>query len=691
MVITLLFLSLPSSAYPYLKCTSGEIGAGITEDFLCVEPGDTFDKIYYGYVYYETDWTKMDFAERNGIPWGETGTLYMGQKLFISEGEGAGAEDLSEPEYAEYVTRDGDSMWDLYHEYRLWEIKVEFYLFLQQNDHLNYGAGYDLYPGQKVRIPRQKMMKEYEEYDREQPERFYIYDRPVVMMAEHTNGLTERLISIDKKQKSKIIFEIVDGIDENPLDYARKCFTEKYGEILDTRYASKNLFVLIIRDYEGRKNFVSYYGYKRAHGGLIGEFNTDRIREYALQADGSWGMYELISEITGRIESVLQKIREGEAEMMLREAMNNHNSGRDEQAVRLLKKIISDYEWTKTRMKASKWLAEIYEETGDHSLAYAAYFEEYKRFLTPSYQNYVIDDWEVIFLEGCMKASQMVGECETASAHANMLIDVYGLEYPGKKKTAEDVIKSCSKNLRGNCEVLRADNPIKGSLNIVFVAEGLPDKDEVRERAENMMDYIRMSSVLEENYDMFNFFLYEDTVSDFCTNAFHLTDIENSIIKKSCGMPDEIFVFISGGDFNPFSCYRFYICMPGTEPAEDDNSIVHELGHAAFELKDEYVYEPDGDHHGKPNCAPDVETAKEWWGDLESEGAGYFQGCAYIKENVRPTEVSVMTTLDETLEFGPVNERTIESVFYLLRNDRGLLDQFGILVGKIKNLPGGGE
>lgn len=689
MVITLLLFSLPSYAYPYLKCTSEETAEGITGDFLCVESGDTFNELYYDYIYYETDWTRRDFAEKNGIPWEEIDTLYIGQKLFISEGEEAGEEGLSEPEYEEYVSKEGDSMWDLYHEFRLWEIKVEFHLFLQQNDRLNYRTGYEIYPGQKVMIPKQKMMKEHEGYDRDLLERFYIYDRAGALTSGHLDGLTKSLISIDKKQKSKIIFEITDEIEGNHLDYARECFTEKYGDILDTQYASKNLFVLIIRDYKGQKNFVSYYGYKRAHGGLIGEFDTEEIRQYALQADDGEGMYELMNEITGRIESVLQRIREGEAEAMLQEAVKNHNSGRDEQAVRILKKILNDYEWTKVRMKASKWLADIYEEMGDYSLAYATYFEEYSRFLDHTYSNYVIDDWGFIFLEGCMRSAQMAGDCETASAHANTLIDLY----PGKKRMAEDVIRSCSENLRDKCEVLSAENPIKGSFNIIFVADDFPNKNYIRDRTEEMIEDMGMSSILKENDDMFNYYLYEDTVSNYCNSIYYSTDRKREITKTSCGMPDEIIVFVfRESDINPFACYGFYVCVPQFEFSEKrSHCIVHELGHAAFGLKDEYVNEKKGDRHGQPNCAPDIETAKEWWGDLESEGAGYFQGCSYIKENVRPTENSAMRNPYETLEFGPVNERQIEDTFHLLRSDRGLLDRFETIVEKVRNFLGGGE
>lgn len=97
---------------------------------------------------------------------------------------------------------------------------------------------------------------------------------------------------------------------------------------------------------------------------------------------------------------------------------------------------------------------------------------------------------------------------------------------------------------------------------------------------------------------------------------------------------------------------------------------VHEFGHAFADLADEYEDEKEGNYPKQPNCAPDKETAKEWWDDLEGTGAGnlkigYFDGCAYIEKNIRPVQNSVMRHQDEVSSaewkhgFGPVNERCL--------------------------------
>lgn len=97
---------------------------------------------------------------------------------------------------------------------------------------------------------------------------------------------------------------------------------------------------------------------------------------------------------------------------------------------------------------------------------------------------------------------------------------------------------------------------------------------------------------------------------------------------------------------------------------------VHEFGHAFAALTDEYEDEREGDYPSQPNCAPDKETAKEWWGDLEGVGTGnlktgYFEGCAYVEKNIRPVQNSVMRHQMEVKSaewehgFGPVNERCL--------------------------------
>ena len=107
---------------------------------------------------------------------------------------------------------------------------------------------------------------------------------------------------------------------------------------------------------------------------------------------------------------------------------------------------------------------------------------------------------------------------------------------------------------------------------------------------------------------------------------------------------------LRNGMFNPYSI----------------RTIVHEFGHSFGGLRDEYFGRiGESDRPGYPNCAPDRETAREWWGDLlgkgEDElGVGFYAGCSYTMDNIRPTNSSIMRSSHSLLGFGPVNDRYLQ-------------------------------
>jgi hypothetical protein len=76
--------------------------------------------------------------------------------------------------------------------------------------------------------------------------------------------------------------------------------------------------------------------------------------------------------------------------------------------------------------------------------------------------------------------------------------------------------------------------------------------------------------------------------------------------------------------------------------------FAHLMGHA-FGLKDEekfIIAKAAGEPHmpDGPNCAPDEETAKKWWGRLaQKDGTvGYFKTCCGNENYIKPTEASLM-------------------------------------------------
>jgi len=140
-------------------------------------------------------------------------------------------------------------------------------------------------------------------------------------------------------------------------------------------------------------------------------------------------------------------------------------------------------------------------------------------------------------------------------------------------------------------------------------------------------------------------------------------DIINVISRKRF----RSYAWFSGRTYNSF-CLNWWddqgtVCS-GDPIVHIDYSrlLLHEFGHAFGQLADEYVEPPIGDLPREPNCAPDIQTAQQWWGDLEGvEGVNYYNGCSYVNDNIKPTQTSIMEAqwlLD--YDYMPVNERRLE-------------------------------
>ncbi len=93
-------------------------------------------------------------------------------------------------------------------------------------------------------------------------------------------------------------------------------------------------------------------------------------------------------------------------------------------------------------------------------------------------------------------------------------------------------------------------------------------------------------------------------------------------------------------------------------------TLAHELGHSIFHLADEYVEPRIGNNPHEPNCAPTEEIARQWWGDLVGKpDIGFFKGCSYIPDNIRPTDFSLMGNMGgRKPTYGQVNSRYIEQI-----------------------------
>lgn len=117
---------------------------------------------------------------------------------------------------------------------------------------------------------------------------------------------------------------------------------------------------------------------------------------------------------------------------------------------------------------------------------------------------------------------------------------------------------------------------------------------------------------------------------------------------------------------------KFRSCAPGRrewnslscqDESDKGRLILHETGHAFGLLADEYVEASLGDNPWGPNCAGTKEEATQKWGDLVGQGGvGYFNGCSYTADNVRPTENSIMKSHYYADSYGLVNERAIRKI-----------------------------
>lgn len=134
---------------------------------------------------------------------------------------------------------------------------------------------------------------------------------------------------------------------------------------------------------------------------------------------------------------------------------------------------------------------------------------------------------------------------------------------------------------------------------------------------------------------------------------------------------------------------------------------MHELGHSIIGLKDEYEGKSVEPYYGYPNCARDLEEAKEWWGDKvgnvdssyydlieisekfynetkneknvvsvpsfeycgeEDVRVGYIRGWCQSRSDanvIRPTNNSLMVRASNCFVFGSVNRERAEQVLNL--------------------------
>lgn len=137
--------------------------------------------------------------------------------------------------------------------------------------------------------------------------------------------------------------------------------------------------------------------------------------------------------------------------------------------------------------------------------------------------------------------------------------------------------------------------------------------------------------------------------------------------EDTCGLKNTFTINMCNAGCNPKGGYfdkEEYIGPPNPVHIR---VMIHEFGHL-LGLQDEYTVLNGVDWPAYPNCAPSMELAEQWWGDLVGQGegvleVGYYNGCNLVEDNIRPTNSSLMRESGSTeIGFGPVNGRHVREV-----------------------------
>lgn len=188
---------------------------------------------------------------------------------------------------------------------------------------------------------------------------------------------------------------------------------------------------------------------------------------------------------------------------------------------------------------------------------------------------------------------------------------------------------------------------------------------------------IRADGLDSEQEAAFYDFLESVTGSDVWQTPAPTLEVCNTVQKRlSQACPIDKVVVLVNSDFRAVAVSKCAVVNPSPERG-GARVTNHEMGHL-FGLADEYTEEGMGDYP-YANCAGSLQEAAARWASLVKSGqgglsVGYYGGCSYTGDNVRPTQNSIMN--DYTLltdwrnGFGPFNEAFIADVLegYLRRS-----------------------
>lgn len=232
-------------------------------------------------------------------------------------------------------------------------------------------------------------------------------------------------------------------------------------------------------------------------------------------------------------------------------------------------------------------------------------------------------------------------------------------------------------------------------LNLVFVSDNFGTFDELKQSVANIMNTLKTTEPW-KSYDGFNVFLIFNRDDTLChvdrTNEYApLLKCAKSLISLVQTLPlvkVKVIVvsrrnFISWANLTRFENSFVFYSVPKEKENDGFNKkiILLELAHG-FGMRDETrsVNAVSGEAPARPappNCAPTLDVARAWWGDMVhrvnsntlsfsrvNNDVGFYFGCAGNDSYIRPTQQSLMNIQDfpGAESYGPVSERFLKHV-----------------------------
>ncbi len=245
-----------------------------------------------------------------------------------------------------------------------------------------------------------------------------------------------------------------------------------------------------------------------------------------------------------------------------------------------------------------------------------------------------------------------------------------------------------------SCKKIIDSGSLGSKLDIAFLYDGNIDGAGFKEKIMGWASYddtekqgIFGVEPFKSNKEKFNLWIVPSQ-GNMLVNPADIGNIVNNIqsankaISQQCPNADYAIV-VSQIPFRSFSVGNLVFISETYSKDRIVSRLLHELGHVIFRLADEYTEQGGGKKPARPNCAKNAEEAVALWGSenyIESSliskdpsgnikvqfdkgVVGFYRGCSFTDDNIRPTEISVMRSVEaEPITFGPVSMKYMLSL-----------------------------